>query len=101
MFKGVLYSTLRFYESNPVGRILNRFSRDQQVIDELLPETFFDTIQILVMVLGSIVIIIGITNPWILLIFVIIIPLFLWLRRYYLKTSRDLKRTSWSKIGVL
>jgi ATP-binding cassette subfamily C (CFTR/MRP) protein 4 len=91
MFKGVLYSTLRFYESNPVGRILNRFSRDQQVIDELLPETFFDTIQILVMVLGSIVII-GITNPWILLIFVIIIPLFLWLRRYYLKTSRDLKR---------
>ncbi len=72
MFKGVLYSSLRFYESNPIGRILNRFSRDQQIIDELLPETFFNTIQIFFMVLGTIVIV-GMTNPWILLIFIIIL----------------------------
>ncbi|CAF1191662.1 unnamed protein product [Rotaria sp. Silwood1] len=91
MLKGVLYSSLRFYESNPVGRVLNRFSKDQQVVDELLPATFFDTIQILLMVLGSIVII-GMTNPWILLILIPIIPIFLWLRRYYLKTSRAVKR---------
>ncbi|CAF4031116.1 unnamed protein product, partial [Rotaria sp. Silwood1] len=32
---------------------INRFSKDQQVVDELLPATFFDTIQILLMVLGS------------------------------------------------
>jgi ATP-binding cassette subfamily C (CFTR/MRP) protein 4 len=80
MFKGVLYSSLRFYESNPVGRILNRFSKDQQVLDELLPVTFFDALQSLMMVLGSIVII-GIGNPWVLLILIIIIT-----------TSRELKR---------
>ncbi|CAF0946034.1 unnamed protein product [Rotaria sordida] len=91
MLKGVLYSSLRFYESNPVGRVLNRFSKDQQVVDELLPATFFDTIQILLMVLGSIVII-GMTNPWILLILILIIPIFLWLRRFYLKTSTAVKR---------
>jgi ATP-binding cassette subfamily C (CFTR/MRP) protein 4 len=91
MFKGVLYSSLRFYESNPVGRVLNRFSKDQQVVDELLPVTFFDTIQTLVMVLGSIVII-GISNPWVLLILIPIIPIFVWLRRYYLRTSRYIKR---------
>ncbi|CAF1122210.1 unnamed protein product [Adineta steineri] len=91
MLKGVLYSSLRFYESNPVGRILNRFSKDQQVIDELLPKTFFETIQSLIMVLGCIVIV-GISNPWILLILVPIIPLFLWLRKYYLGSSRSLKR---------
>ena len=91
MFKGVLYSSLRFYESNPVGRVLNRFSKDQQVVDELLPTTFFDTIQTLVMVLGSIVII-GMANPWVLIILIFIIPIFLWLRIFYLKTTTVLKR---------
>ncbi|CAF1201978.1 unnamed protein product [Didymodactylos carnosus] len=91
MLKGVLYSPLRFYESNPVGRILNRFSKDQQVLDELLPLTFFDTVQSLVMTVGSVAII-GITNPWVLLILILIIPTFLWLRRFYIRTSRELKR---------
>ncbi len=91
MFKGVLYSSLRFYESNPVGRILNRFSKDQQVIDELLPSAFFDAIQSLIMVLGSIVII-GMANPWVLFILIIIIPTFIWLRNIYVKTSREVKR---------
>ncbi|CAF3981148.1 unnamed protein product [Adineta steineri] len=91
MFKGILYSSLRFYESNPVGRILNRFGKDQHVIDELLPTTFFDTVQSSLMVLGCIVIV-GMSIPWVLLILIPTIPLFLWLRRYYLKSSRNLKR---------
>ncbi|CAF1315244.1 unnamed protein product, partial [Rotaria sordida] len=31
MLKGILYTSLRFFESNPSGRILNRASKDQQV----------------------------------------------------------------------
>ncbi|CAF1620969.1 unnamed protein product, partial [Adineta ricciae] len=91
MFKGVLYTSLRFYESNPVGRVLNRFSKDQQTLDELLPITFYDTLQALIMVLGSIVMI-GIVNRWVLLILIPIIPTFFWLRKYYLRISRSLKR---------
>eukprot|EP01083_Nonionella_stella_P092280 258288_1 len=33
MFEHVLYSGVSFYESNPVGRILNRFSNDQLNVD--------------------------------------------------------------------
>ncbi|CAF1231508.1 unnamed protein product [Adineta ricciae] len=91
MFKSILYTSLRFYESNPVGRILSRFSKDQQILDELLPTTFYSTVESLIMVLGSIVIV-GMANPWVLLILIPIIPVFLWLRRYYLRTSRSLKR---------
>ncbi|CAF1164650.1 unnamed protein product, partial [Didymodactylos carnosus] len=91
MLKGVLYSSLRFYESNPVGRILNRFSKDQQVVDELLPLTFFNTIQLLLMAVGGVVII-AVTNPWVTLILIPIIPTFLWLRRFYSRTSREIKR---------
>ncbi|CAF2965348.1 unnamed protein product [Rotaria sp. Silwood2] len=91
MLNGILYTSLRFFESNPSGRILNRASKDQQVLDELLPSTVIETIQNLLMILGS-VIIIGITNPWVLLILVPLTPAFWWLRRFYIRSSLQLKR---------
>ena len=91
MLSGVLYTSVRFFESNPSGRILNRASKDQQVLDELLPTTLVDAIQALLMTFGSLVII-GIVNPWVLLVLVPIVPTFWWLRRYYLRSSRQLKR---------
>ncbi|CAF0833288.1 unnamed protein product [Rotaria sordida] len=91
MLKGILYTSLRFFESNPSGRILNRASKDQQVLDESLPLALIDTMQYLVMTLGSIAII-GMTNPWVLLILIPLVPTVLWLRRIYIRLSRQLKR---------
>ncbi|CAF1554367.1 unnamed protein product [Rotaria sp. Silwood1] len=91
MLKGILYTSLRFFESNPSGRILNRASKDQQVLDESLPLTLIDTIQYLLMTLGSIIII-GMNNPWVLLILILLVPTVLWLRRFYMRSSRQLKR---------
>jgi len=91
MLTGILYTSLRFFESNPSGRILNRASKDQQVIDELLPMTLFDALQCLLMTLGSLIII-GIVNPWVLLILIPLLPFFWWLRRFYLRSSRQIKR---------
>jgi ATP-binding cassette subfamily C (CFTR/MRP) protein 4 len=91
MLTGMLYTSLRFFESNPSGRILNRISKDQQVIDELLPMTLFDALQCLLMTLGSLVVI-GIVNPWVLLILIPFLPAFWWLRRFYLRSSRQIKR---------
>lgn len=91
MLKGLLYTSLRFFESNPSGRILNRASKDQQVIDELLPMTLFDGLQCLLMTFGSLVVI-GIVNPWTLLILIPLLPAFWWVRRFYLRSSRRIKR---------
>jgi ATP-binding cassette subfamily C (CFTR/MRP) protein 4 len=91
MLKGILYTSLRFFESNPSGRILNRASKDQQVLDESLPLVLIEAIQCLLMTLGSIIII-GINNPWVLFILIPLIPILLWLRRFYLRSSRELKR---------
>lgn len=91
MLNGILYTSVQFFASNPGGRILNRASKDQQVLDELLPLTLLDAMQALLSTFGALIII-GIINPWILLILIVIIPSFLWLRQYYLKTSRQLKR---------
>jgi len=91
MLNGILYTSLSFFQSNPSGRILNRASKDQQIIDELLPITLFDALQCLLMTIGSLVII-GSVNPWVLFILIPLLPAFWWLRRFYLRSSRQIKR---------
>jgi ATP-binding cassette subfamily C (CFTR/MRP) protein 4 len=91
MFRGILYTSLRFFESNSSGRILNRASKDQQVLDEALPATLIDSMQSILMTIGAIVII-GINNPWVLLILIPILPLLMWLRQFYARASSQLKR---------
>ncbi|CAG9854244.1 unnamed protein product [Phyllotreta striolata] len=45
MFINIVYSPMKFFNLNPTGRILNRFSKDIGLIDELLPMTLLDTVQ--------------------------------------------------------
>nr|CAD7423121.1 unnamed protein product [Timema monikensis] len=45
MFENILRSKMRFFDTNPSGRILNRFSKDMGSVDELLPRALIDTIQ--------------------------------------------------------
>ncbi|CAF1469541.1 unnamed protein product [Adineta ricciae] len=91
MLNGLLYTSMHFFESNPTGRILNRASKDQQVTDELLPITLFDGLQALLMTVG-LMITISFINPWILLLLIILMPAFILLCYYYLRTSLQIKR---------
>ena len=84
-------TSMRFHESNPHGRILNRASRDQHVVDELLPSTLFDAIQALLMTAGSIVVMIF-ANPWLVLHVVPYLVVGGILRRIYERSNHQLKR---------
>lgn len=44
MFKGLTKTFMLFYNQNPSGRILNRFSKDVGSIDRELPQTLFECI---------------------------------------------------------
>ena len=46
MVVAVLHAPVFFFDSNPVGRILNRFSRDIGCMDEVLPKTFLQSVQL-------------------------------------------------------
>lgn len=47
MFSSVMKSTMRFFYINPLGRILNRFSKDVGVMDEILPKTMLEAVQVI------------------------------------------------------
>lgn len=92
MFKSLIATTMRFFNTNPSGRILNRFSKDIGTIDELLPKTFLDAAQINLSMLGAITVTVMNVNIVFIVIIVIMSVLFTFIRRVYLKTSRDIKR---------
>lgn len=47
MFTSILYSPMKFFNQNPSGRILNRFSKDLGILDELIPVTLMDTLNVM------------------------------------------------------
>ncbi|XP_019893676.2 probable multidrug resistance-associated protein lethal(2)03659 [Musca domestica] len=91
MFNGVTRASMYFFNTNPAGRILNRFAKDLGQVDEVLPGVMMDVIQIFLAILG-IVVVLCIVNPWYLLATALLGIVFYFMRSFYLNTSRDVKR---------
>ncbi|XP_056643789.1 probable multidrug resistance-associated protein lethal(2)03659 isoform X2 [Diorhabda sublineata] len=91
MFVNIVYSPMRFFNINPSGRILNRFSKDIGSLDEVLPMTLLDTVQIGLSVAG-IGLVISSLSYWIMIPTITIAVIFYVLRVIFLETSRDVKR---------
>jgi ATP-binding cassette, subfamily C (CFTR/MRP), member 4 len=88
---GVLHSPLSFFVANPTGRILNRFTKDQNQVDELFPSTFFDCFQCVLFCLSSLALV-CISIPWLLLGMIPVSYLFLHYRNRYIQSSLEVKR---------
>lgn len=90
-FQRVLRAPMLFFDSNPAGRILNRLSKDVGLMDDFLPFTGFDFFSTLFICIGTVALVCAIT-PWILLCTLPLIVIFFMLRRYFMLTSRTVKR---------
>lgn len=91
MYEGVTRATMYFFNTNPSGRILNRFSKDMGQVDEILPAVMIDVIQIFLQ-MGGIVVVVALVNYWLIIPTAIIGVIFYFLRDFYLKSSRNIKR---------
>lgn len=91
MALSVFRSPMSFFETTPAGRILNRFSNDIYRIDEVICRSFNMLFANSARSLATVAIISYTTPPFI----AVAAPLaflYLYIQRYYLRTSRELKR---------
>uniref|UniRef100_A0A671LIK8 Canalicular multispecific organic anion transporter 2-like n=1 Tax=Sinocyclocheilus anshuiensis TaxID=1608454 RepID=A0A671LIK8_9TELE len=91
MLHAVLRAPQAFFEATPSGRILNRFSKDVDTIDSVIPEnidiwmrTFWYTVNVLIVCSAL--------TPVFLIVIVPLMLLYWWVQRFYVATSRQLKR---------
>ncbi|KAK2876925.1 hypothetical protein Q8A67_021021 [Cirrhinus molitorella] len=80
-----------FFDTTPIGRIINRFSKDIYVIDEVLPSTilmflgtFFASVSTMIVIICSTPIFALVIGPLALI--------YIFVQRFYVATSRQLKR---------
>ncbi|CAH1101572.1 unnamed protein product [Psylliodes chrysocephalus] len=91
LFQGIIYAKMRFFDTNPSGRVLNRFAKDIGSIDEAIPRVLLDGGQMMLQMFGSLVLV-GIANPYAIILAVALAVMTGVLRNIYLKTSKNLKR---------
>uniref|UniRef100_A0A8B9XYP7 Uncharacterized protein n=1 Tax=Bos mutus grunniens TaxID=30521 RepID=A0A8B9XYP7_BOSMU len=91
MLESILRTPVLFFNRNPIGRILNRFSKDIGHMDDLLPQTFQDFIQMFLLVIGVVGVMVA-SIPWIAILVIPLGIIFFVLRWYFLRASRDVKR---------
>ncbi|XP_046591582.1 multidrug resistance-associated protein 1 isoform X10 [Neodiprion lecontei] len=91
MLSNSMKSPLSFFDQTPMGRILNRFGKDVDIIDNTLPNNFRSWIQTFFSAVGTVVAICYSTP----LFAVVILPIgvvYYFVQRFYVATSRQLKR---------
>ena len=91
MIRSVLATPVRFFDLNPIGRLMNRFSKDMSVLDENIPQTVFDFMHCAMLVISPICVIVYL-NQSMLIPLVVVLVLFLYIRKYCLVSLMELKR---------
>lgn len=57
MLNNILHSPMAFFDTTPLGRILNRFSKDVNIIDETIPRSIRSFLMTVFMVFSTIIVI--------------------------------------------
>lgn len=91
IFARLLRVPISFFDTNPSGRILNRFTKDLALIDESLPRSAFDLNLTIAQAIGT-VITVSIVNWYLVLPALALAVVIVAIRSVYIKTSRDIKR---------
>nr|XP_020463909.1 multidrug resistance-associated protein 1-like [Monopterus albus] len=91
MLYDVLRSPMSFFERTPSGNLVNRFSKEMDTIDSLIPSIFKMFLGSLFSVLGACVIIL-IATPLVAIVIPFLGLLYFFVQRFYVASSRQLKR---------
>ncbi|XP_038209218.1 multidrug resistance-associated protein 4-like [Zerene cesonia] len=91
MFSTMIKGVMRFFDTSSSGRILNRFTKDMGALDEVLPRSLLDVLQIYSTLL-FILVLNAIALYWTLVPSAVLLILFIIFVKFYLKTAQGVKR---------
>ncbi|XP_077131258.1 multidrug resistance-associated protein 1-like [Ranitomeya variabilis] len=91
LLHSILRSPLSFFERTPSGNLTNRFAKEMDTIDNIIPQMLMMFI-IMSLTILEILLVIAIATPLAAVAFVPLGLLYFFLQRFYVATSRQLKR---------
>jgi ABC-type multidrug transport system fused ATPase/permease subunit len=91
LMEKIMHAKFRFFDSTPLGQIMNRFSKDIEALDQEIAPVAVGVIHCLASIL-TIVVLISVITPGFLIAGVFITILYFLIGYFYINSSRDLKR---------
>ncbi|KAG9508844.1 Multidrug resistance-associated protein 1, partial [Fragariocoptes setiger] len=91
LLQRTLRAPMTFFDTTPIGRIVNRFAKDIDVVDATLPSTFRSWTSCLLQVI-SVVIVITISYPELIMVIIPLACFYYAIQKIFIVTTRQLKR---------
>ncbi|KAH7925483.1 ABC transporter [Leucogyrophana mollusca] len=87
----VMYAPMSFFETTPLGRIMNRFAKDIDTVDNFIGDSLRMLAATASQIVGAIILI-SIILPWFLLVIFIVLIAYFYATAFYRASARELKR---------
>ncbi|XP_029846376.2 ATP-binding cassette sub-family C member Sur isoform X1 [Ixodes scapularis] len=91
MLDTIVQCPMRFFDANPIGRILNRFSSDMGIIDKKLPVTVPVLLRFLMLCITAVLVDVFVT-PYFLIVVVFVAAAYYYIQSFFRCSSRELQR---------
>ncbi|CAJ1067622.1 canalicular multispecific organic anion transporter 1 [Xyrichtys novacula] len=91
LLNNILRVPMLFFDTTPIGRVVNRFAKDIFTVDEAIPQSFRSWLLCLLGVLGTLFVI-CLATPFFTIIIIPLAVVYFFVQRFYVATSRQLRR---------
>ena len=91
LLNNIMRSPMHFFDTNPTGRILNRFTSDLDTMDQMIPYEILDFTWCLIECI-VVILLVCVTTPIFVAVVIPLLVLYYFIQRVYIASSRQLKR---------